>query len=251
MERLTSLWSGNKIVLVGASALSCFLDMNWRQTHDLDVSVAISLEQYPRALTTLAGWTKDPMLEPRWHSPDGVRVDIIPAGTEELVARRVVWPETQWLMNLTGFRLAFERAIVVEIGKGVSVRVAPPEVVVLLKMVAYQDRPQERERDLEDIGHVLDRLVEADADERFTDKIIEKAIAYELISPYVVGKRLSLVVNSEERRSVMEFMKKVQNEDDADLTQVKMASANPWRGDAEALLGAIRAFSEGFAPRAM
>jgi hypothetical protein len=64
-----------------------------------------------------------------------------------------------------------------------------------------------------------------------------------------IGKRLSLVVNSVERRSVMEFLKKVQNEDDADLTQVKMASANPWRGDAEALLGAIRAFSDGFAQR--
>ena len=36
-----------------------------------------------------------------------------------------------------------------------TLRVAPIPVLAILKIVAYQDRPQERERDLADLAYIL------------------------------------------------------------------------------------------------
>jgi hypothetical protein len=50
-------------------------------------------------------------------------------------------------MDLAGLRLAFDHALSVEIEPGFTVRVAPREVVAVLKMAAYMDRPHDRERE--------------------------------------------------------------------------------------------------------
>ncbi len=39
LKTLLQIWPEERIVLIGAAALGCFLDMRWRQTYDLDLSV--------------------------------------------------------------------------------------------------------------------------------------------------------------------------------------------------------------------
>ena len=58
-------------------------------------------------------------------------------------------------MSLVGMDLAFKYAA----RHAGGALVAPPPVVALLKMVAFADRPAERERDLVDIAHLLDAYV--------------------------------------------------------------------------------------------
>lgn len=59
-------------------------------------------------------------------------------------------------MSVVGFCLALERRLPIAIAPDLTIDVAPLAAVALLKMVAYQDRPHDRERDLEDIGHLLE-----------------------------------------------------------------------------------------------
>jgi hypothetical protein len=71
LKTLQRIWTKEQIVLVGASALSCFMDMRWRQTHDLDLSISVSLEDCTADLAKLPGWTPDPKLDQRWTAPGG------------------------------------------------------------------------------------------------------------------------------------------------------------------------------------
>jgi hypothetical protein len=45
LRSLSRLWSSEQFVLIGASALGCFMDMQWRQTYDLDLCVSLSKER--------------------------------------------------------------------------------------------------------------------------------------------------------------------------------------------------------------
>jgi hypothetical protein len=64
LKTLQQIWSKEQIVLIGASALGCFLDMRWRQTYDPDLSVSISVEEYASDLKKLRGWIPDSHFEP-------------------------------------------------------------------------------------------------------------------------------------------------------------------------------------------
>lgn len=249
LQSLVRLWSSERFALVGASALGCFMDMRWRKTQDLDLSLAASLEEYPARLDLLPGWSPDPRFEHRWLAPSGVKVDVIPAGPELLKRGELTWPRSGQRMSLLGFRLAFERSVSVHITADLTVRVAPVPVVVVLKMVAHMDRPGERQRDLEDIGYVFEDFVGPDAKERYSDIVFERGLTYEEVSPFLLGQEISAIVNVAERDAVQRFLGAVEDEGDPRGAQAQMARLGPasWRRDPEQLIRRLNAFKQGFA----
>jgi predicted nucleotidyltransferase len=127
-------------------------------------------------------------------------------------------------------------------------RVAPLEVIALLKMVSFLDRPHERDRDLEDIALILDEYIDAADDRRYGDEILDLALRYEEISPFLLGKRLSAIVNQPEREVADHFIDLVKGANDSTATQARMLVSAPpsWRRDPEELLVRIAAFERGF-----
>jgi len=91
-------------------------------------------------------------------APHDVRIDIVPASAELVAAGELVWPGTDFRMSLVGFQLAFEQGDFAEVAAGVSVLVASLPAIIVLKMAAYLDRPAAREKDLEDLAVILERL---------------------------------------------------------------------------------------------
>jgi hypothetical protein len=163
LRQLTYLWTPERFVLIGAAALGCFLDMRWRGTADLDLTLAISLEEFLDE-RLIPGWRRDRWMEHRWYAPSGEIVDIIPAGSDLLRKGAVEWPRTGHRMSLLGLRLAFERGVPVAVAPDLSIKVAPVPVLTVLKIVAYEDRPTERERDLADLAYIL---TEYEPEDRF------------------------------------------------------------------------------------
>lgn len=49
LRQLSELWRGTPFVLIGANALALQVDLEWRQTNDLDFAVSVALEDYPQA----------------------------------------------------------------------------------------------------------------------------------------------------------------------------------------------------------
>jgi len=247
LRKLCELWPDTPFVLVGASALGCFLDFRWRATNDIDISVSIELDELPAGLDRLPGWSADSRAEHRWLAPEDVKVDILPAGPNLRRAGTLRWPRSGNEMSLLGQRLAFEQARDVQVASDLSIRVAPVPVVCVLKMVAYQDQPQARTRDLEDLAHIFDEYVPVEDQRRYTDDVHDTGLEFDVVSAYLLGRDIGALVNNEERAAVVSFIAKVRDEQDRHATQARMANVAPlsWRRDPEALLVRLEAFERG------
>ncbi len=150
-------------------------------------------------------------------------------------------------MSLLGQRLAFEQAREVQVASDLTIRVAPVPVVCVLKIVAYQDQPQARTRDLEDLAHIFDEYVPADDPRRYSDEVHEAGLDFDVVSAYLLGRDIGALLNSEERAAVASFIAKVRDESDPHGTQARMANGAPvsWRRDPEALLARLEVFELG------
>ena len=154
LRDLRRIWASDAVVMIGASALACFMDYTWHVTRDLDFSVVASVDELDALVASLDGWVRDADQEQRWQSSEGVSVNIVPAGPEHIASGEVVWPSGVRL-NLTGMRVAFETRVLVDVCADLDFPVAPVHANLLLKAIAYLDRPAERRRDLQDIAFVL------------------------------------------------------------------------------------------------
>jgi len=199
LRTLNRLWSHERFVLIGASAMRWHKAARSRETHDIDLVVALSLDRFAAGLQTEPGWSRHPKREQTWLAPGDVSVDIIPVGKVEDVADVMTWPESGFQMSLVGLRLALNRGVIVEAAPNLTIRVAPLEVIALLKMVAFLDRPHERDRDLEDIALILDEFIDGTDERRYADEILDLALKYEETSPFLLGKALAPIVNQLER----------------------------------------------------
>lgn len=55
---LVDLWSTDRFVLIGATALACHIDMTWRATDDLDLNLLSTADDYPAGLDSRSGWSR-------------------------------------------------------------------------------------------------------------------------------------------------------------------------------------------------
>jgi predicted nucleotidyltransferase len=250
LRALGRTWPTAKMVVLGAAALRCSMPMSWRTTEDLDLSVAASIEDASAALSLLPGWSSDPRQEQRWRTPAGVAVDIVPASTEALARGYVEWPRTGFRMSLLGMRLAFMHAGALRIAADLEVRVAPIHVISVLKMVAYMDRPEAREKDLGDLAHILYSYVGDDSDRRFSLEVPDDLTEFENVAPYLLGRDVGAVVDPEERRRILDFIATIDDEARGPQLLARMSILGPfaWR-DPDAVLERIRSFRRGMEER--
>jgi predicted nucleotidyltransferase len=248
LQTLVRIWSIEEFALIGATAMRLHLGDRSRVTQDIDLALGVSLDRYPAGLESVSGWSRHPTREHRWIAPGDVYVDVVPAGEEDDGLNVLPWPESGIQMSLAGMRLALEQAVPIEAAPGLRVRLAPLEVIALLKMVSFLDRPHERDRDLEDIAVILDEYIAATDDRRYGDEILELALRYEEASPFLLGRKLASMVNQREREVVGRFIDRIKGVGDSTVTQARMLAAAPssWHRDPEELLVRIAAFQRGF-----
>ena len=207
LQRLvTSMGAG--LVVVGATALRVFVPDLPRYTEDIDVVVAMDLDGLVGLERVLlaSGWSRDSIREHRWRGPHRSWMDIIPAGPKLRSARHLTWPRSGMEMSLVGFDHVFERAVESDVGGDKIVRVAAPEVLFLLKVVAYLDDPERREQDLADI-HGLLRRYSYGSDRIYSDTVFDAHLSdVEYVPSFLLGTDLAAFCNAEERSVVQRFI---------------------------------------------
>jgi predicted nucleotidyltransferase len=241
LRDIEQVWPGAKVVIIGATALGFYFDMRWRKTADVDLAVALDLNGLSE-LTKRPGWTRHPSKEHEFTSPGGAKVDLLPAGPALLAAGRLRWQNGD-SMSLAGMELAFQHAEPHAAG-GHNVLVAPPAVVAILKMVSFADRPTERERDLEDIGHLLDAYVDDDSERRWDEAA--DCGEFDLAPAYLLGIDIARLLATEAHRAIVNsFLRRV--EDPESPTHALMLRLGPgrWSSDASALARRLSAFKAG------
>lgn len=122
------------VVVIGAIALRVWIPDEHRLTEDIDVAVALDLDGFaPLAARLVAlGWRPDVRWEPRWHSPRGARVDLLPFGMRARQDKQIVWPRAETVMRVVGFDRAFEDAVFHDFAPDLRVRVPPAHVLARL-----------------------------------------------------------------------------------------------------------------------
>lgn len=202
------------VVIIGAVAYNVFIDDLDRHTGDVDVAVALDLDDFAKMQDALKarGWTQRPHREQRWYGPKGAVVDIMPAGPRIRAQGHVVWPESQMQMSVVGFDHVFSKSEQRDIAPGLRMKVIPVPVLSLLKIVSYLDRPTERERDVRDLGELFNRY-ELDNDERrFSDEVIEAQITFESSGAFLLGFDLGKICTQSEKQVVNGFVAELKDE---------------------------------------
>lgn len=235
LVELEGILSPAPLVLIGASALSLQLDMRWRVTSDLDLTVASGMDEYSRALERSNHWRHDESNELRWRWNEVV-VDLIPAG-REILEREELTLRSGRRLNLMGLRHAIERARTLELSPGIGLKVAPVPVIALLKIVAFRDRP-DRERDLHDLAFILEDYPDPEDPRRFGNSVSDRGILYEDSGPHVLGAELASFVTPREQKAILAFLDEVIHEENGGRAQALILRYGPvsWRRDPDSLI---------------
>ncbi len=246
LKTLGKLWKSRPLVLIGAAALNHQLPMAWRQTHDLDLTIAADVTDLPLGLDELQGWKRSAKLEQRWSSPVGVNIDIVPAGRiPDQSETTLVWPQSGNEMNLSGLELAFEYQVSLPLDTNHEIKAATIPVLVVLKMAAYLDRPSERQRDLEDICHVMEAYLETDDVPRYAPEIVVRGLDFDQTNAYLLGVDVGDIIRSVHRPVVEGFLRRVGDPVRAEHHQMARLGPASWGGDVVHLAKLISAFEMG------
>lgn len=231
------------VAIIGAAALLCFGDIG-RFTRDIDLVVALDLEDFNAFAGRLrsAGWTQEAHREHRWRGPRGSIVDLLPAGPELRQARRIRWPESGFEMSLVGFEHVFVRALPFSFEEGVQYRVAPPPVIALLKIVAFMDDQNARNKDLLDVAELFRRYGAA-SDRIFSDEVFAAELEdVEYANAFLLGTDIGSIASNEEFEVIQAFFhaQHMPDEDVAGLDREEVRQREAFRFQKQ-----LRAFWKG------
>lgn len=237
-----------RAALIGASALACQIASYRRTTNDLDLVIATDVKEAGR-LAAVDGWRPLPQAgEQAWQSPDGIRVDVIPAGKRLLAESVIRWPRSGMEMSLVGLRLAFDASYPLDVGKGVSVLLASVPTIAILKVIAFLDSPERREKDLEDLAFLLEEYL-GDQDRRFELIGTVPGLDYENASAFALGLDAGQLVNTVERALVARFIAEAKAEDSRINALLLRLGSPLWRADDDCLPKRLATFDHGFLHR--
>jgi predicted nucleotidyltransferase len=235
------------IVIIGAAALLCFMDIG-RFTRDIDVVLALDLEGFTAfadELRTL-GWIQEDRREHRWRGPNGSIMDLLPAGPKLRQARRITWPKSDFEMSLVGFEHVFVGALPFTFAEGIQYRVIPPPIIALLKIIAFMDDPHRRKKDLLDIGELF-RHYEAASDRIFSDDVFAAGLDdIEYANAFLLGVDIRFIATDEEVEILNAFFG-VQSLSDEELQELDPEDIRQ-RGEAR-FQQQLRAFRKGLEQR--
>ncbi|MBX3269810.1 MAG: hypothetical protein KF729_06095 [Sandaracinaceae bacterium] len=141
IREIRSVWPGAELLLIGARALGAHIDMSYRSTEDLDLAIAVSLDDLSDRLSSRSGWRRARAMEQRFYGPSGAIVDVLPVAPASVATGKLECHT----MSLVGFDLAFDAAKSLIVGD-VSLKLPSAPALAFLKLRAWLDRPTERER---------------------------------------------------------------------------------------------------------
>lgn len=223
---------GWKFVFIGAMIPQLLIDLRQgrdslsRTTRDADAVVMVaSWEDFRQMRQQLFRAGFQPGSAPHeLRFGEDVRVDLIPFGPELVEEDRLVWPEADRVMSTLGIEEAFESARPEELAPGLSLPVVPIPGMMLLKLVAYQDRPEERARDLTDVVYCFEHYEERLETSRRFDLIgitVEgQQLQFEEAGAYLLGIEVAGLARPRSLVAVRKFLDRISDEYARPISQI-------------------------------
>ena len=194
-----------------------------RATRDVDFAVYISeTRKYAEVLDELInnhGFSEIKDVPFRLQTPFTFTIDIIPFG--EISIDEAVFPDENWdrPIFVNGFEEIFRKATIQVIDEDdeLEFKVATLPAILLLKLIAYDDRPEKRTQDSQDIAQIIENYFEVEKEmiwEEHHDLFDEDSGLIE-IGARVIGREIKQIINENEALkervlSILSLEKRVQ-----------------------------------------
>jgi predicted nucleotidyltransferase len=206
---------GWPFVIVGARAPWILVaDHTWRATRDVDAVVRTpTWDAFERLAERLKALGFARRAAHHFVSSEGAEVDLLPFGEGVVADDKIVWPDGA-AMSALGMEEAFAASVEREVAPGLRVRVVTAPALVVLKIVAYQDRPHERGKDVADVVEVFERYEEDDARrfELIGTAVDGAPIAFEEAGAYLLGIDAARLARPKSREVIGAFLARFTDE---------------------------------------
>ena len=204
------------IFVVGAAARDLILEHEYgikpkRATTDVDFAVAVGkwaqYELLKKVLldTKKLTFNKD-TLNFRKVS-NGMLIDIVPFGGVESPPGQIAFePYKDPKMTTAGFTEAYDASITVRLSEDLTIEVVSLAGLALLKIIAWYDRPNDRERDIQDLWILLRQYLNAgNRDRLFEDHLdlIDDEFDDEIAGARVLGRDVAELLTAQTREIVL------------------------------------------------
>lgn len=175
-----------------------------RETRDVDFAVLVgSQEEYNQVRHYLQEHksyqgTKDNFFV--MITPGGIQVDILPFGEIEIDDAVVMTGEGLNRIKVNGFMEVYKTGThSIELSEGRIFKVATLPAIILLKFVAYDDRPEKRMKDAGDIANIIDNFFELQSENIYDNHadIFTPAVdnmEMEEISAIAIGREINSII---------------------------------------------------------
>lgn len=239
--------------LIGVSAIALELLKKGikpsRGTKDIDFAIMIStMEQYEQLGDTLVqnGFNRVKAPWTFYSDQYNVAIDILPFG--EIEEHDTVQFNKRYSdLHVLGFKEVLEESEKVEIEEKI-VNIPPLPGMIILKLVVWSDRPEERENDLADILRIIEHYFDHNFDEIvefYNDTFDDEEFDQLLISAEVLGRKArNILLKSEvlEKRILNVLDANINDEQESKIAK-DWASKKGW--EIEYALKVLRAFQKG------
>jgi len=241
--------------LIGASAIALELLKDGikpsRGTKDIDFAIMISsIKEFETIVDELVkyGFNKVEAPWTLYHERFNIVVDLLPFGEIE-EKFTVNFNERYTDLHLLGFSEVLEESTTVQIEEK-SVQIPSLPGMVILKLIAWSDRPEERNSDLYDILRIIEHYFDLKFDEivehhHDTFPVEEEALDQLKVAARVLGRNASKFLNVSE--AINERILKTINENVTNVEESAIAkqwvSNKDW--DLEYAVGLLEEFKQG------
>ncbi len=220
---------GRRFALIGATVPQIVLDFSGsfggRETRDVDAVAEVQdWDDFARIREQLLqqGFREGRVAHELWL--DEVQIDLIPFSPALVENGKLSWPYGDSVMTACGFQEALECASDREVAPGLTLPVVPIPGLVLTKIVAYLDRPEERVRDLVDMLYCFERYEQTkDTSRRFDyagAEVEGKPLTYEEAGAYLLGAEVARLAKPNSLRVMQQFLAKLPDQYARPIAQI-------------------------------
>ena len=131
-------------------------------------------------------------------SPKGMQVDLLPFGEIEVEGKVMLEGKELAKIAVNGFREVYETALApVEYSEDHIFKVCTLPGIVILKLITFDDRPEARQKDIGDIGKILQHYFDIESDiiyEHHND-LFDSTAELPLIAARVLGRQMQIILS--------------------------------------------------------
>ena len=174
-------------------------------TKDVDFAVYIpSKEDYEKLKKYLSdneGFNTSSQNEFVVFSPEGLQVDLLPFGEIEVEGKVMLEGKGLSQIAVNGFREVYELGTsIVEFENEQSFKVCTLPGIVILKLIAFDDRPEVRTKDIKDIALILKHYFDIESDIIYDshNDLFDDERDTPLIAARVLGRQIKPILNQSE-----------------------------------------------------